>query len=100
MQKTFISRHIRILRVKFAKNFPNSVNMGFCNSLSYVEPLGGKRYVSASPRRTRQDWAKEIKSIVTEQYPQAEKVVMVMDNLNRHTLVCYMKLFRRKKRLR
>jgi recombinational DNA repair ATPase RecF len=52
----------------------------------FVEPLGGRRYVSASAQRTRQDWAREIKSIVNEQYPRAEKVVLVMDNLNTHTL--------------
>jgi hypothetical protein len=52
----------------------------------FVEPLGGRRYVTASERRTKQDWAREVKSIVTEQYPRAEKVVLVMDNLNTHTL--------------
>jgi uncharacterized membrane protein YgaE (UPF0421/DUF939 family) len=34
----------------------------------------------------RQDWAREAKSIVTGQYPLAEKAVLVMDNLNTHTL--------------
>jgi hypothetical protein len=37
-------------------------------------------------RWTRQDWAREVTSLVTEQYPQAEKVVLVMDNLNTHTV--------------
>ena len=57
------------------------VRKGTCSVFMFVEPLGGKRYVSASRQRTR-----EVKSIVTEQYPQAEKVVLVMDNLNTHTL--------------
>jgi hypothetical protein len=48
----------------------------------FVEPLGRKRYVSAS----RQDWAREVKSIVMEEYPQAEKVVLVTDKLNTHTV--------------
>jgi hypothetical protein len=48
----------------------------------FIEPLGGRRYAAASAQRTRQDWAREVKSIVTEQYPQAEKIVLVMDNLN------------------
>jgi hypothetical protein len=61
------------------------VRKGTCSIFMFVEPLGGKRYVVASERRTRQDWAREVKSIVTEQYPQAEKVVLVMDNLNTHT---------------
>jgi hypothetical protein len=52
----------------------------------FVEPLGGKRYVSASRKRTRWDWTREVKLIVMEQYPHAEKVVVVMDNLNTHTI--------------
>jgi hypothetical protein len=52
----------------------------------FIEPLKGRRYVSASARRTGKDWAREIKSPVKEQYPQAEKVAVVMDNLNTHTV--------------
>jgi hypothetical protein len=62
------------------------VRKGTCSVFMFVEPLGGRRYVAASERRTREDWAREVKSIVTEQYPQAEKVVLVMDNLNTHTV--------------
>ncbi|MDR2446030.1 MAG: transposase [Treponema sp.] len=59
---------------------------GTCRVFMAVEPLGGKRYVSASARRTRQDWAREAKPLVTDRHPQAEKVVLAMDNLNAHTL--------------
>jgi hypothetical protein len=38
-----------------------------------------------SRRRTRENWAREAKSIVTEEYPEAEKAVLAMDNLNTHT---------------
>jgi hypothetical protein len=62
------------------------VRKGSCSVFMFVEPLGGRRYVSALERRTRQDWAREVKSIVSERYPRAEKVVLVMDNLNTHTL--------------
>jgi hypothetical protein len=62
------------------------VRRGTCSVFMFVEPLGGRRYVAASRRRTRQDWAREVKSIVTGQYRQAEKVVLVMDNLNTHTV--------------
>jgi hypothetical protein len=54
---------------------------GTCSVFMFVEPLGGKRYVTASRQRTR-----EVKSIVMREYPQAEKVVLVMDNLNTHTI--------------
>ena len=49
------------------------------------EPLAGKRYVSVTERRTSQDWAHFIRELVDVQYPQAEKIVLVMDNLNTHT---------------
>jgi hypothetical protein len=62
------------------------VRKGTCSVFMFVEPLGGRRYVSASPQRTRKDWAREVKSLVTEQYPWAEKVVLVLDNLNTHTI--------------
>jgi hypothetical protein len=62
------------------------VRKGTCGVFMFVEPLGGKRYVCASRQRTRKDRAREVKSIVTEQYPLADKVVLVMDNLNTHTL--------------
>jgi hypothetical protein len=62
------------------------VRHGTASIFMFVEPLGGRRYVSASRRRTCKDWAREVKSIVMEQYPLAEKVVVVMDNLNTHTL--------------
>jgi hypothetical protein len=42
--------------------------------------------VSAQEHRTKKDWAIEIKSLLTKQYPDAEKVVLVMDNLNTHTI--------------
>jgi hypothetical protein len=48
----------------------------------YVEPLDGRRYISASSRRTGKNWAREVKSIVTDQYLRTDKVVLVMDNAN------------------
>jgi hypothetical protein len=62
------------------------VRKGTSSAFMFVEPLGGRRYVSASRQRTREDWAREVKSIVTEEYTQADKVVLVMDNLNTHTV--------------
>jgi len=46
-----------------------------------VEPLGGKRKVKITERRTRIDWAHFIKEMLEERYADAEKVVLVMDNL-------------------
>jgi hypothetical protein len=52
----------------------------------FTEPLSGWRYADAQEHRTRQDWAKQIDWLLTEQYPDAEKVVLVMDNLNTHSI--------------
>ncbi len=51
-----------------------------------TEPLSGWRYVDAQEKRTRQDWAREIDWLLTKQYPNVEKVVLVMDNLNTHSI--------------
>jgi hypothetical protein len=41
--------------------------------------------VDAQPRRTRIDWAHQVQRLLTVDYPEAQKVVLVMDNLNTHT---------------
>ena len=52
----------------------------------FTEPLGGWRYADAQEHRTREDWARQIEWLLTKQYPDAEKVVLVMDNLNTHNI--------------
>ncbi len=49
-----------------------------------IEPLAGRRHVEVTERRTRQDWARFIKAMLDERYPEAIKVRLVMDNLNTH----------------
>lgn len=49
------------------------------------EPLAGKRFVKVTERRTSEDWAHFIRELVDVHYPKAEKIVLVMDNLNTHT---------------
>jgi transposase len=41
--------------------------------------------VDVTERRTKTDWAHQIKELVDVRYPQAERIVLVMDNLNTHT---------------
>ncbi len=60
------------------------VRNGVAEIFMEVEPLGGKRYVAVTERRTRIDWANQIKEMLDVRYPDAEKVVLVMDNLNTH----------------
>ena len=57
---------------------------GTANVFVFVEPLAGRRRVSVTERRTRADWAHEIKHLLDVDYPAAEKVTLVMDNLNIH----------------
>ena len=52
----------------------------------FTEPLIGWRYADAQERRTKIDWAKQIEWLLNVQYPDAEKVVLVMDNLNTHSI--------------
>lgn len=59
---------------------------GTCSIFVFVEPLAGFRRVSAREHRKRLDWAEEVERLLTQDYPDAEKVVLVMDNLNTHTL--------------
>lgn len=58
---------------------------GVVNLFMFFEPLGGRREVMIRERRTKIDWAWCIKRLLNEHYPDAEKVVLVMDNLNTHT---------------
>jgi hypothetical protein len=58
---------------------------GVSNVFMFFEPFGGKRYVRVTQRRTKADWARQIKDLLDNQYPTAKKVVLVMDNLNTHT---------------
>jgi hypothetical protein len=58
---------------------------GTSNIFMFFEPLRGKRFVNVTDSRTAVDWALQIKELVDIQYPNAEKVTLVMDNLNTHT---------------
>jgi len=60
------------------------VREGTCSIFVFTEPLGGIRHVSVREHRTATDWAEEIKYLSDVMYPDAEKIVLVMDNLNTH----------------
>lgn len=62
------------------------VRKGVANIFIEVEPLGGKRQVKITERRTQLDWASFIQEMLEERYPEADKVVLVMDNLNTHNI--------------
>ena len=60
------------------------IRNGTCSIFAFVEPLAGKHHVSVREHRTAVDWAEEIKYLVDTMYPDAEKIILVMDNLNTH----------------
>jgi len=66
---------------------------GTCSIFIFTEPLAGWRNAEALPQRTKIDWANKIKWLLDEQYPDAEKVVLVMDNLNTHKIASLYEAF-------
>lgn len=60
------------------------VRNGVAEIFMEVEPLAGKRHVVVTERRTKKDWAMQIKQMLDERYPNTIKVRLVMDNLNTH----------------
>jgi hypothetical protein len=59
----------------------------------FTEPLTGWRKVNVRARRTSVDFAYEIKALLEVDYPDAEKVVLVCDNLNTHTIAALYEAF-------
>jgi transposase len=58
---------------------------GTCNLFTYFQPLAGWRHVEVTDRRTKQDFAYCMKSLVDVHFPLAEIIRVVIDNLNIHT---------------
>ena len=61
------------------------VRNGTANLFMAFEPLAGWRHVEATDSRRRSDWAWFVKDLVDGRYRHAEKVVLVMDQLNTHS---------------
>jgi DDE superfamily endonuclease len=58
---------------------------GTANVFMLFEPLKGWRHAAVTERRTNKDFARAVKDLVEVQYPAAERVVLVLDNLSTHT---------------
>lgn len=59
---------------------------GVVNLFMMFEPLKALRHVKVTSRRTRKDWAECVRDLVDVHYPEAEKIVLVEDNLNTHSI--------------
>ncbi len=69
------------------------VRNGTANLFMISEPLEGQRHVQVTQRRTAKDFAEVLRWLVEELHPEAEKVVLVMDNLNTHKLASLYEAF-------
>lgn len=63
----------------------------------FAEPLSGWRKVTTRPRRTKIDWALEMEKLIRTRYANAEKIILVCDNLNTHTRGAFYEAFEAKK---
>jgi hypothetical protein len=61
------------------------VRNGVANLFMIFEPLAGKREVEVTARRTKKDWAECLRHVSDAMYPDAERIVLVEDNLNTHS---------------
>jgi hypothetical protein len=59
----------------------------------FTEPLSGWRMVQARKQRTKVDWALEMAELLRTRYAEAEKVILVCDNLNTHTMGAFYETF-------
>jgi len=66
---------------------------GTANIFMAVEPLLGRRHVSVTDRRTSLDFAEFLRVLSDEEYPDAEVIVLVTDNLNTHSPACLYERF-------
>lgn len=58
---------------------------GVANLFMFFEPFRGQRHIKVTDTRTRLDWAEAMRELSDEMHPEAEKIIVVLDNLNTHT---------------
>ncbi|MCL4517184.1 MAG: transposase [Firmicutes bacterium] len=58
------------------------IRNGTCSIFIFTEPLAGWRHVAVCERRTRIDWAHQIRELLEVHYPETPKIRLVMDKLN------------------
>ena len=58
---------------------------GTANLFLFVQPLRGWRHVNVTKQRTKQDFAQQMRLLVDQYFPAAERIRLVVDNLNTHT---------------
>lgn len=76
------------------------IRKGTCSIFLFTEPLSGFRYAKALEHRTKVDWAKQMKYVADNFYHDAEKIIMVCDNLNTHNKSSFYEAFQPEEALR
>jgi DDE superfamily endonuclease len=66
---------------------------GVANLFLFSEPLSGWREVRVTERRTRADWAEAMRELSDRCYPAAERITVVLDNLNTHGPASFYEVF-------
>ena len=66
---------------------------GVCNVFVAYEPRACKRVAQVRWTRTKRDWAEFMREVLDQHYPTADKVVLVMDNLNTHSPASFYEVF-------
>jgi hypothetical protein len=66
---------------------------GTASVFMFTEPLSGWRNVRVREQRTKVDWALEMEELLRTRYAEAEKVILVCDNLNTHTMGAFYEAF-------
>ena len=98
-----VDQHAARLRVVEARELGVSHRLQFAvhqfieggddGAAALFEPLAGFRHVKATDRRTAADFAEVVRDLLDVHYPRAEKVVLVMDNLNTHSPASFYEAF-------
>ena len=66
---------------------------GTCNLFMFLQPLAGWRRVKVTERRTKQDFSGCMYDLVEVHFPEAEKIRVVVDNLNTHSPAAFYETF-------
>jgi hypothetical protein len=65
---------------------PEYQRNGSASLLLWTAPHLGKRGIQVTSQRTRREWAELMRMLVEQEFPEADKLVVVLDNLNTHTI--------------
>ena len=86
------------VRIAASRQHPRRVDYeyernGTASIFMFTEPLSGWRTVHVREQRTKVDWAVEMEELLRTRYANAQKVILVCDNLNTHTMGAFYEAF-------